>query len=156
MKYLLLSFFFISSVSAQTVLKISGEVTQPLNLQANDLKALPHVEVKAKDRDGKEHRYSGVPVIELLKKAGVTVGAQLRGENLVKYALVRAADGYEVLFALPELDPEFSTRTIILAESVDGTSLPSGTGPYRIVVPEEKKPARWIREVREIEIRFVK
>ncbi len=156
MKYLFLSLFFISSVSAQTVLKISGEVSQPLQLQAADLKALPHVEVKATDRDGKEHRYSGIPVIELLRKAGVTVGGQLRGENLVKYALVRAADGYEVLFALPELDPEFSARTIILAESVDGAALPSGIGPYRLVVPEEKKPARWIREVREIEIRFAK
>ncbi len=156
MKYLLLSFLLISAASAQTVLKITGEVSKPLHLQAADLKVMPYVEVKATDRDGQEHRYSGVPVIALLRKAGVTVGGQLRGENLVKYALVRAADGYEVLFALPELDPEFSARTIILAESVDGAALPAGTGPYRLVVPEEKKPARWIREVREIEIRFAK
>lgn len=156
MKYLLLSFLLVSVASAQTVLKISGEVSKPLHLQAADLKVMPHVEVKATDRDGQEHRYSGVPVIALLRKAGVTVGGQLRGENLVKYVLVRAADGYEVLFALPELDPEFSARTIILAESVDGAALPAGTGPYRLVVPEEKKPARWIREVREIEIRFAK
>ncbi len=79
----------------------------------------------------------------------------LRSSSLLR-VFVRAADGYEVLFALPELDPEFSARTIILAESVDGAALPAGTGPYRLVVPEEKKPARWIREVREIEIRFAK
>ncbi|PKK36478.1 molybdopterin-binding protein [Siphonobacter sp. SORGH_AS_0500] len=154
--YVVLFWLIFSSASAQTVLKVSGEVAQPLHLQATDLKVLPHVEIKAADRDGKEHRYSGIPVIELLKKVGVTVGGQLRGENLVKYALIRAADGYEVLFALPELDPEFSNRTIILAESMDGAALPAGMGPYRIVVPEEKKPARWIREVREIEIRFAK
>ncbi|OZI05667.1 molybdopterin-binding protein [Siphonobacter sp. BAB-5385] len=159
MKKLLLPFGFLVgswNASAQVVLKVTGEVTTPLQLQASDLKALSHTDVKAVDKDQKEHRYSGIPLIELLKKAGVTVGGQLRGENLVKYALVRAADGYEVLFALPELDPEFSTRTIVLADAVDGTTLPAGVGPYRIVVPGEKKPARWIREVREIEIRFAK
>lgn len=157
-KLLLLSgcLFGAWNVSAQVVLEVTGEVTTPLQLQASDLKALPHTEVKAVDKDQKEHHYSGIPLIELLKKAGVTIGGQLRGENLVKYALVRATDGYEVLFALPELDPEFSTRTIVLADAVDGTALPTGVGPYRIVVPGEKKPARWIREVREIEIRFAK
>lgn len=144
------------ATSAQTVLKISGEVATPLALQASDIAGFPHVQVKAEDRDGKIHTYDGVPVFELLKKAGVTLGGQLRGENLVKYALVRAADGYEVLFALPELDPDYSARTIILADKADGAALPAGTGPYRIVVPEEKKPARWIREVREIEIKFAK
>lgn len=144
------------TASAQTVLKVSGEVATPLSLQAADLAALPHVQIQAADRDGKTHTYDGVPVFEILKKAGVTLGGQLRGENLVKYALVRAADGYEVLFALPEFDPEFTARTILLADKVDGASLPAGAGPYRFVVPGEKKPARWIREVREIEIKFAK
>jgi hypothetical protein len=37
-----------------------------------------------KDRDGKEHVFAGVALIELLEKAGVTTGAKLRGENLAK------------------------------------------------------------------------
>jgi len=139
---------------AQTVLTISGEVTKPLTLQASDLKAMPHTEVTGKDRDGKEHRYSGIPLSVLLKQAGATLGAALRGENLMKYAVIKAIDGYEVMFALPELDPEFATRTILLADSVDGAPLPQGVGPYRVVVPDEKKPARWIREVKAIDIRF--
>lgn len=140
---------------AQT-LTISGEVTKPLTLQAADLKAMPHVEVTGKDRDGKEHRYSGIPLVDLLRQAGASVGGELRGENLTKYLLVRAVDGYEVIFALPELDPEFATRTILLADSVDGAALPAGTGPYRVIVPDEKKPARWIREVKAMEVRFAK
>ncbi|GAB3318503.1 hypothetical protein GCM10027299_10070 [Larkinella ripae] len=137
-------------------LSISGEVTKPLALQAADLKAMPHVEVTGKDRDGKEHRYAGIPLTELLKQAGATQGGELRGENLMKYVVVKAIDGYEALFALPELDPDFATRTILLADSVDGAPLPTGVGPYRIVVPGEKKPARWVREVKSIEVRFAK
>ncbi|MFT4032359.1 MAG: molybdopterin-dependent oxidoreductase [Siphonobacter sp.] len=157
MNHYLFLFVFIGQVAAaQTVLKVSGEVTQPIQLQATDLKAMPHLEVKATDRDGKEHIYSGILLADILKKAGVTLGGQLRGENLVKYAIFRAADGYEVLFALPELDPEFSNQPIILADATDGAALPTGVGPYRVVVPNEKKPARWIREIREIEIRFAK
>lgn len=140
----------------QTVLTISGEVTKPLTLQATDLKAMPHTEVTAKERDGKEHHYSGVPLVDLLKQAGATLGGELRGENLMKYVVVKAIDGYEVLFALPELEPDFTTRTILLADSVDGAPLPAGVGPYRVVVPAEKKPARWIREVKALEVRFAK
>jgi DMSO/TMAO reductase YedYZ molybdopterin-dependent catalytic subunit len=141
---------------AQTVLTVSGEVTKPLTLQAADLKAMAHIEVTGKDRDGKEHQYAGILVVDLLKQAGATVGGELRGENLTKYVIVKAIDGYEVLFALPELDAEFASRSIILADSVDGAPLGAGVGPYRIVVPGEKKPARWIREVKSIEVRFAK
>ncbi|MCK8493655.1 molybdopterin-dependent oxidoreductase [Spirosoma sp. RP8] len=153
-----LSFVLILALSsrAQTALKISGEVTNPLTLQAADLKAMPHIDLTAKDRDGKEHRYSGIPLSALLKQAGATLGGELRSKNLMKVAVVKAADGYEVLFALPELDPDFATRTIVLADQVDGVPLPQGVGPYRVVVPDEKKPARWIREVKSIDVRFVK
>jgi DMSO/TMAO reductase YedYZ molybdopterin-dependent catalytic subunit len=150
-------FFLVLSITgyAQT-LTIAGEVTKPLTLQGADLKAMPHTEVTVKERDGKDHRYSGVSLIELLKQAGVTVCSELRGKNLTKYVLIRANDGYEVLFALAELDPEFTTRTILLADSVDGAALLAGTGPYRIVIPDEKKPTRWVREVKAIEIQFAK
>ena len=141
---------------AQTVLTITGEVTKPLTLQAADLKAMTHTTVTAKDRDGKEHSYSGIPLADLLKQAGATMGGELRGKNLTKCLLVKAADAYEVLFALPEIDPDFTAQTILLADSVDGAPLPQGIGPYRIVVPGEKKPARWIREVKSMEVKFAK
>lgn len=141
---------------AQTVLTLSGEVAKPLTLQAADLKAMPRTGVTNTDRDGKEHRYSGVALIDLLKQAGATTGGDLKGKNLTKCVIVKAADNYEVVFALPEIDPDFATRTILLADSVDGAPLPSGVGPYRIIVPGEKKPARWVRQVTAIELRFAK
>jgi DMSO/TMAO reductase YedYZ molybdopterin-dependent catalytic subunit len=155
MRFLFVPLLFLTCrlASAQT-LTVSGEVTKPLTLDAAQFAALPHREVIATDRDGQEHRYAGVPLVDVLRQAGVTLGADLRGENLTKYLLVKAADGYQVLFALPELDPLFATRTILVADRVDGQPLPAGVGPYRLVVPGEKRPARWIREVRSLEVRF--
>lgn len=139
---------------SQSALTIAGEVAKPLTFQEADLRAMPHTEVTAKDHDGKDHRYSGIPVLELLKQAGTTLGSELRGKNLRKVVVVKAADGYEVVFALPELDPEFTTRTILLADTVDGAPLVPGVGPYRIVVPDEKKPSRWVRDVKSIDVRL--
>ncbi|WP_080056436.1 molybdopterin-dependent oxidoreductase [Spirosoma aerolatum] len=141
------------SSQAQTVLTISGDVTKPLAWQATDLQAMWHTTVTAKDHDEKEHQYSGVPVSELLRQAGVTLGGQLRGKNLRKYVIVKAADDYEVVFALPELDPEFVSRSILLVDRVDGEPLSKDVGPYRIVVPGEKKMARWVRQVKRLEVK---
>lgn len=141
------------SSKAQTVLTISGEITKPLMLQAADLQAMPHTTVTARDHDEKEHQYSGVPVSELLKQAGAPLGGQLRGKNLRNYVVVKAADAYEVVFALPEFDPEFASRSILLVDRVDGQPLDNAVGPYRLVVPGEKKMARWVRQVKRIEVK---
>ncbi len=149
---LLFVLFLFNNAFAQT-LTVSGEVIKPLTLTTDELKAMVHTEVMGKDHDGKEHRYSGVPLIELLKQAGATVGSELRGKNLAKYVIVKASDGYVAIFSLPELDPEFATRTILLADSMDGTALTGSKGPYQIVVPGEKKQGRWVRQVNLIEVR---
>ena len=135
---------------------ITGEVATPLDLKLQDLSAFKQVSQKVKDRDGKEHEFKGVALIELLEKAGVTTGSKLRGENLAKYVLITAADGYEVIYAFAEIDPEFASQVIILATEKDGQPLPAGEGPFRIITPNDKKPARWIREVRSIKVAFAK
>ncbi|MGV3601251.1 MAG: molybdopterin-dependent oxidoreductase [Dyadobacter fermentans] len=148
----------VTQVHAQTTatLTVSGEVATPLELKPQDLVAMKQNSQKVKDRDGKEHEFKGVALIEILEKAGVTTGAKLRGENLAKYALITAADGHEVLYALAEIDPEFTDQVILLATEKDGQPLPSGEGPFRIITAKDKKPARWIREVRSIKIAFAK
>jgi len=150
---------FITSVQAQTtnaVVSVEGEVLKPLKLSVSDLQKYTQTEIKAKDREGREHTYKGVLLVSVLDSAGVTLGKQLRGENLAKFVLVKAADGYEVIYALPELDPEFTNDVVLLAYQVDGKPLPSGEGPFRLVAPADKKPARWIREITAIKVLFAK
>jgi len=117
---------------------------------------MKRVTVSMKDRDGNEHAYTGVAVADILEMAGVTIGRQLRGKNLTKYMLVKCADGYEVLFSLAELDADFTDRTVIIADQSEGKPLPPGKGPFRLVVPGEKKPARCSFQVTELIIKFAK
>lgn len=142
--------------STPQILTIEGEVQKPLKLTVKDLEKYPATEVKAKDRDGKEHTFKGTLLSVILDSAGVTLGKQLRGENLVKYVLVTAADNYQVIYALPEIDPEFTSNTVLLTTHVDGKPLPKGEGPFRLVNPSDKKPARWIREISSIKVLFSK
>src|SRR5689334_10884949 len=105
MKSPLILFIILFLHSAATVAQnaspsftITGEVLKPLKLTVSDLQRMKPADTKAKDRDGKEHTYKGVRLLDLLDSAGVTLGKELRGENLVKYVLVKAVDGYEIIF----------------------------------------------------------
>ncbi|WP_091153906.1 molybdopterin-dependent oxidoreductase [Mucilaginibacter pineti] len=140
----------------QATIKVSGEVTTPLTIDAAYLQKFTPTTVVRKDRDGNDHTYTGVTVAEILKSAGVTLGPELKGENLTKYLAVEASDGYQVIFALAELDKAFTDRAIILATTVDGKSLAPGDGPYRIIVQDEKKPARCIKQVTAMSVHFIK
>jgi hypothetical protein len=131
-------------------------VTAPLTLDDAGLHQFTQTTVVRKDRDGNDHTYSGVLVADILKKAGATMGTDLKGENLVKYLAVEASDGYQVIFALAELDNGYTDRTIILADQMDGKPLPTGDGPFRIIVQDEKKPARCIKQVTAMRVGFAR
>jgi hypothetical protein len=88
----------------------------------------------------------------LVEKTGMSLGGSLRGKRLASCLLVEAADGYRVVFALPELDPAFTDKQIVLAYLKNGKPLDEKEGPYRIVIPDEKKMARWIRQVTTLKI----
>ena len=137
-------------------LRLEGEVTKPLTVGKNELSKLKRTEQRIREPDGKQYTYSGYALADVLQLAGVTLGAQLKGDNLAKYLLVQAADGYEAVFALPELDPAFTDRVLFLADQRDGQPLPDSEGPYRIVVPGEKRHARWVRQVATLKVQFAK
>ena len=142
-----------AQLSASPVVRISGAVSQPLALSLEDLAALPRTRVTATEH-GSTATYEGVALTEVLRKAGAPLGKDLHGKAMASYVLVTARDGYRVVFALPELDPDFSDASlrIILADTADGKPLPEKQGPVRIVVPQEKKGARSIRMVESIEV----
>ena len=91
----------------------------------------------------------------ILERAGVPRGEKLRGKALRAIVVITASDGYQVVFTLADTDPAFTDRVIILADRKDGKPLPEKEGPFRIVVPSEKRPARWIRNVKTIAIKVV-
>ena len=68
------------------------------------------------------------------------------------YLLVEAADDYHVLFSLAELDTSFQDSEVLLADTIDGAPLAPDQGPLKLVVPHDKRPARWIKMVAGITI----
>ena len=150
--------FVVAQTSTQkqanpVLLTVNGEGAQPLKLAAEDLAKLPRRSVSAKDHDGKDTSFEGVDLGEVLTLAGVKLGEHLRGKELALFLLVEAADGYRAVFALPELNPAFTHRLVILADRREGKPLGEKEGPVRIVVPGEKRQARWVRQVTSLTIR---
>lgn len=135
------------------LLRVTGEVSHSLNLTRSDWQKLPRRSVRAKDHDGKEYEFEGVELGEILKLAGVKFGEQLRGKDLALYLVVEAADQYRAVFALPELDHAFTDRVVLLADRSDGKPFTTKEGPLHLIVPDEKRPARWVRQVIALTIR---
>jgi DMSO/TMAO reductase YedYZ molybdopterin-dependent catalytic subunit len=112
---------------------------------------LPRRTVAVKERAGTA-RYEGVLLADVLRRAGVPLGGHLRGPRVAQYVLVEAADGYRAVFALAEVDPGVTDRVVLLADRRQGQPLPEGVGPYRLVVPDDKIHARWVRQVTRITV----
>ena len=145
-----------ANVFAQTspavALRVSGEVPNHLELSVADIAAFPRQTIRVTDDKGAQVEYGGVPVAEILKKAGAPLGKELKGPNLAVGLVASAPDGYRVLFSLTEFDPAFSDRVILLADRRDGKPLDNREGPLRFIVPGDKRHARWIRGVDVLEV----
>ena len=125
---------------------VQNEAGATVKVTGAEIAAMPHQKVSVDDH-GKTVTFEGVPLRLVLEKGGVAFGNSLRGKRLSSCLLVEAADGYRVVIALPELDSGFSDRVILLADQADGHPLESKEGPFRIVIPGEKRIARWVRQV---------
>jgi DMSO/TMAO reductase YedYZ molybdopterin-dependent catalytic subunit len=133
--------------------KISGAVNMPLDLTVADLKAMPRKTLRVDNAHSKKAEvYEGVLVEDLLQKAGVPQGEQLRGPAMATYVLVEAADNYRVVFALEEFNSSFMDSEIIVADTMDGAPIPGALGPFRLVAPHEKRPARWVEMVKSLTV----
>jgi hypothetical protein len=130
--------------AALTAVNEKGKTT---TFSAEDLAKLPRQTVKVKDPAGNAATYEGVSLAEVLRAANVTLGKDLKGPLVGNCLVVQAADGYKVVFSLPEIDPELTDRVVLLADRKDDKPLDAKEGPYRLVVPHEKRPVRWVRQV---------
>jgi hypothetical protein len=118
-----------------------------LTFTAADLATMPRHTVTT-DQHGKQIQYEGVYMRDVLSKAGVPFGSELKGKKLSTYVLAVAHDGYAVVYTLAEMDPEFSEGDLLIADKVGGQP----QGPFRIIAPHDKKPARSLRMLERIEV----
>jgi len=100
------------------------------------------------DDQGRHATYEGVPLTEILRRAGIVIGrAPLRGKALTSVVFVTGLDGFHAVFALAELDSASTSQRVLLADTLDTRPLSGIEGPLRIVAPGDKYPARWVRHV---------
>ena len=124
-----------------------------LKLTLSDLSRFLRRSVRATDELGKESLFEGVSLTEILLAGGVKFGKELRGKRLADYLLVETEDRYRVVFALPELDPTFGEVNVLLVDRRDGGPLEGADGTLRLIIPSEKRYARWARRVISLQLR---
>jgi hypothetical protein len=127
------------------LLEVSGDTHTRLVVGAAELAALPRAKISVSDQHGTRVVYEGVPALEILQRAGAPLGKELRGPNMTMCVVAGGSDGYQAVFALAEFDPGFTDQVILVADHRDGQPLNSREGPLRLIVPGDKRPARWVR-----------
>ena len=149
------------SQNSQTVPKskllVTGDANHaPLNLSFAEFRALPHVDIKVHNgHTNADETYSGVPLAVLLAKVGAPLEENLRGKALTNYVVATGSDGYSVVLSLAEVDPTFHDGQIVVADSRDGQPLTS-SGPYQLIVSEDKRPARCVRNLVSIAVQSIR
>lgn len=147
--------FFLALLSSSAPLLADPLViaSQGTRVEVTDalLAKLPRISVVATSH-GKSARHEGYDLLAVLEAAGISPTRSLRGKQLGTLITVSAADGYQAIFAMAELDPGIGNRQVLLVDRSDGKPLADQHGPWRLVVPADQRPARWVRQVIGIEI----
>jgi hypothetical protein len=142
-----------------TTARVDGQTIDVIGLDGKSVAVAPEMlERKAivtEDR-GLRTEFEGVSLRDVLIKAGIPFGDALKGPALARVVIASAPDGYRVVYAIAELDAAFTDQVVLLADKRNGQPLLPDTGPWQIVVPSDRRPARWIRQVNKIEVRELK
>jgi hypothetical protein len=127
---------------------------EPAKLSVSDLKAWPHITTTIHNsHTNADETYSGVRLADLLHKFGAPLGDELRGPALANYIVATGSDGYQVVLALAEVDPGFHPGEVIVADAMNSKPLDDHSGPFKLVVAEDKRPARSVRNLVGVELR---
>lgn len=122
----------------------------PVVLSPADFRALPHIPITVHNgHSNTSETYSGVLLATLLEKVNAPMGKELRGETMKSYLIATGADGYSVVLSLAEVDPSFHEGQVLVADTRDGQPL-GKSGPFQLIVSDDKRPARWVHNLNSI------
>ena len=136
-----------------TTLTVTGMGGKALTLFPADLKAMAHTTLSVVDGHTKANAtYTGVALTDLLAKVGVPVGKDLKGKAYLIYVVAEGTDGYRVLYSLDEVDGQAHMGDVIVADALNGAAL-AADGAFKLVSSEDKRPARWVRNLTAITVK---
>jgi hypothetical protein len=141
------------AAQAQSSLKVQNG-SQQVSVSLDSLKSLPHkIATIHNPHENADETYSGVQLIELLKQVGAPVGKDVHGKALAEYVVTTGSDGYKAVLALAEIEPDFHPGDVLVADTMNGKPLDAKNGPFRLVVTDDKRPARSVRNLVSVELK---
>lgn len=144
---------------------LAGAVDKPADFTSVTLKAAPYTEVSqdvsfiSGASTQNNISFTGVSLWEVLQTAGVKTadGTNAKNTLLEHYVLATATDGYQAVFALGELSPDFGGKQSLIAyaQKVNGTVTPlddSTGGPFRVTAAGDVKGARYVSNAIKLDV----
>ncbi len=142
-----------AAVAGAQELTVIGAPDHTVRLMAADLTKMPRTMITATEH-GHEVKFEGVLLREVLKRVAAPLGDGLKGQNVPAFVYLSGRDGYHATIALAEVDSGVQENDILVADTANGKPLNADQGPFRLVVPEDNKPLRWVRMLERIEVRI--
>ncbi|WP_254509140.1 molybdopterin-dependent oxidoreductase [Anatilimnocola floriformis] len=139
-------------VADEPALVIIDQAGKKQSVTATEFGKLARRKVKATDYANAETEFEGVTLADLLQSAGVVFGKELKGKGAATVVVLEASDGYRIPITLLEIDPGTTEQVVLVADQRDGKPLSEKEGPFRLVIPGDKRQIRWIRMVRTIRL----
>ena len=122
-----------------------------------EFKTLPHISVDVHNaHNNHDETYSGVTVDALIhpkSAASPSSGAQHASPN-VQVIVAGATDDFHVVITMCDTNPQCRSGQAIVADTMDGKPL-TADGAFKLILTEDKKPARWARNLSSLTVKTV-
>jgi hypothetical protein len=152
----------IGAAPSPSQIHIEGTAIKPSDWSVEQIQTQLATQIKPVEYNSKgaAHTFSCVPLVSVLKAAGVQTDFAMKGKmdpklknpQMRQAIVVSGRDGYTVVFSLAEALPMVGNRAIWVALEEDGRPLSQSDGPVRLIVPEDKMPARGVHQVESIDV----
>lgn len=137
--------------------QVDGLVAQPRSFTRDDLASMSTWSMPVVFVAGQQVQsgtFTGPSLLQVIQAAGGPVFDASRNNDLLRRFIVASgADGYAVVLAWGEIDPEFAAEPVLVAFERDGQPLGEGQGMARLVVPGDKRGGRHVNRLTHIELR---
>ncbi len=142
----LLIAFSAGPLAAQGALRVGLPDGRSVTLTADELRRLARDTVAYAGHGTTPTRYLAASIPGLLRRVGVMVDS-VRGPRTTWVVVATASDSFRTSFSLGELAEYLGpTRAWLAIGTLEGP-LPASEGPYRLIVPTDRRPSRGARMV---------
>lgn len=134
-------------------LTVTGLDGKTVTLTPAHFKALPHVTVAVHNaHNSKDESYSGVPVSALLAMVQPAKGEGPKVSTNMLLVVAGATDDFHVAITFCDTNPECRSGQALVADVQDGKPI-EADGAFKLILTEDKKPARWARNLQSLTVK---